>query len=74
MHHALFANILSITARSSPPISSAACKPLHATDVHSRMQGVRAGQTDGAIQFTVLRAMQTRTADDIPLDKPAVLH
>lgn len=36
---------------------------------------VRAGQTDGAIQFTVLRAMQTRTADqDIPLDKPAVLH
>lgn len=38
-------------------------------------EGVRAGQTDGAIQFTVLRAMQTRTADqDIPLDKPAVLH
>lgn len=38
-------------------------------------EGVRAGQTDGAIQFTVLRAMQAHTADqDIPLDKPAVLH
>ena len=38
------------------------------------VEGVRAGQTDGAIQFTIQRAMQTRTADDIPLDKPAVLH
>ena len=38
-------------------------------------EGVRAGQTDGAIQFTVQREIQSRTQDqDIPLDKPAVLH
>ena len=37
-------------------------------------EGVRAGQTDGGIQFTVLSAMQARTADDNQLDKPALLH
>jgi len=38
-------------------------------------EGVRAGQTGGAIEFTIPRAMQTRTLDQyIPLDKPAVLH
>jgi 2',3'-cyclic-nucleotide 2'-phosphodiesterase (5'-nucleotidase family) len=38
-------------------------------------EGVRTGQTDGAVQFTVLRDMQARKPDrDIPLDKPALLH